>query len=288
MKDAPSNDEKGCLIRKTCCNRFLAEWRLGMYSLEEPSGKIIDLEKLFRPCPFRLWGIVKFGLFAWTMEVIIQSIVTSIEPNMWMAFLTNWQALIVLAYISASLLVHANVIPVSENEKGQVNIWTRLTWTLYTLSLSLSLFTAIMFWCLVYRPGDGIEYIMVMPHGGLFVFVLLDGMFINRIPIRLRQLVWLEGLGVLFMLWTMIYAFSTSDNPIRSDEDPATDDDALYGVLNWEKRTMGAVILCAIIFFVGFPFLFHCLWLFSLLFKPKYKESDKNGKEKKESWDDSV
>jgi len=284
MKDAPSNDEKGCL-RKTCCNRLVEEWRLGMYSLEESSGEIIDLEKVFKPCPFRLWGVVKFGLFAWTLEVNIHSIVTHTE--LWMAFLTNWQTLIVLAYISASLLVHVNVLPVSENEKGQVNIWTRLTWTLYTVSLSLSLFAAIMFWYLVYT-GGGIDYIMVMPHGGVFVFVLLDGMFINRIPIRLRQLFWLEGLGLLFMLWTLIFAFSGFDNSVRSDEDPATDDDALYGVLNWEKRTQGAGILCAIIFFIIFPFLFHCLWLFSLLLNPKYKESDEHGKENKESFENNI
>ena len=134
----------------------------------------------------------------------------------------------------------------------------------------MALIVTILFWLLVY-DGSPLEYHDVIQHGIYFVFVLLDGMIISRIPIRLKQLLPLEGIYVVYLIWTLIHGLSPMGNPNSSDDDPETDDDALYFSLNWKKRPVGALVLIIFLLFLAIPILYILLMVISnVFFKPKY------------------
>jgi len=113
-------------------------------------------------------------------------------------------------------------------------------------------------------------YRQVMSHGITFIFVIIDGLILNRAPIRLKQLLMVIFVPIFYIIWTIIHSFTDIGNPWRTDEDPDTDDDALYGVLNWNQRpTQTAINSCVVILFVS-PLVFHIFWFLSLVVKPRY------------------
>jgi len=250
---------------------YLNEWRLGMYSLEDTTSARLSLEKTFKPAPKIFFGVVKLAITVWVIEVIIHVLVTRKKPQCFFYFLTNWQLTTVLAYFLFSLLTHT-CLPVT-GTGGEPNIYARITWTLYVISLNLSFVILLLYWFLEFNPIFGPPtYIRVMTHGGVFLFTLLDGMIINRIPIRLKQFIWYWSYCFVYLVWNVIHGYSPLGNPEKSDGDPDSDDDAIYTILSWKNRPKTAAVVSVLVLFVATPLLFHILWLVSKLFKPRYSE----------------
>ena len=90
--------------------------------------------------------------------------------------------------------------------------------------------------------------------------IIIDGMVINRIPIRLRQLVWVEAVSLFYLLWNIIQQYSCIENPNRDDDDTV----ALYDSLDFKKNAGAAVILCVLLILIAIPALFILLMLFYL------------------------
>jgi hypothetical protein len=264
-----------------CIGRLVAEWRLGMFSLEDTQGKILDYERTFKPTPKVAVLFVKLFLLAWTIQISVISIMQTINPSFWIAYLSHWGGVFFMLYFMASFSV-ALLLPNISQEEERVNIWARITWVLYTVCINFSLIITILFWVLDYDGGKVI-YRDYMQHGGIFLFVLIDGMLINRTPIRIKQILFVELLYVVYALWTYIHSITSIGNPnlnCGSCEGSDTDDDAIYSSVNWNKRPIPTLILFAGIFLVITPFLFTLIWLLSLLFKPQYYTSisvDKGG-----------
>jgi hypothetical protein len=263
-----SSDKDNQRKKVNCCGRFTAEWRLGMFSLEDTEGKTLDLEKTFKPTPKVAFSCFKLFLLIWIVSINCITIVRAEPPSFWPALLTNWTATIVTLYFLASFTA-MTILPIQQKEGA--TIWIRMTWVLYSLSLNLSLVVTILFWSLV---GGEIEYTTVMQHGGFLLFVLVDGMLINRIPIRFKQIIWVEVIGISYFLWTIIHASTSIGNPFNNSGNPDIDDDALYGVINWKKNAEIAGIVFVGMIVVGVPVLYLLLWLLSLLFKPQHYITD--------------
>jgi hypothetical protein len=247
-------------------NRLIAEWRLGMFSLEDTEGNTLDLEKTFKPEPKFAFLFIKMFFLLWIVSVNCLTIVRSESPGFWPALLGNWTATGVTLYFLASLSV-MTIVPISQTEGTK--IWIRMTWVLYTLTLNLGLIVTFLFWFLE-NDGGAVTYVNVMQHGIFFLFVLIDGMLINRIPIRLKQLLCLEAIGGLYLIWTIIHAVTSVGNPLSNSGNPDNDDDALYDVVNWKLRAGIAVILSIILAIFAVPILYLFLWVLSLLFKPRH------------------
>ncbi len=277
--DNPSDQRSSCSIGQAC-RRYIDEWRLGMFAFEDTTGAKLSLEKTFIPAPKFIFGVVKFAILAWTLQVMVHSIAMREDPRYWLIFLTHWQVLVAVTYSLCSFLVHTKLLPISCDHQngGQLNIYARLTWTLYVVGLNLAFAVSILFWVLEFDPSEGSpSYIKIMSHGGIFLLIFFDGMIINHTPIRLRQFIWYWAVCFLYLIWNIIHGYSPLGNPDKNSGDPATDDDAIYSVLNWKKRAGTAAIVSIGVLFVMTPILYHILWLVSKIFKSRYLEQERGG-----------
>jgi hypothetical protein len=102
------------------------------------------------------------------------------------------------------------------------------------------------------------------------ILIMMDGFVINRIPIRLKQIVFVYAYSLAYLVWSLIHFAADIGNPETIDNDPDTNDDAIYGVLSWRDSPGGAAILCLILFFVGIPLIFVFVWAVSLWVPHRY------------------
>ena len=260
-------------------SRIKQQTSYGVFDLSDADGRTVDTRQTFKPDPKLFWLVVKLGLLAWVIQTVAFSILAIDTPSFWIAYLTNWSVVLVLVYFVGSFLMVAGVIPISssqnhEQQQQNANIWMKTTWFFYTVSINLSLLSTILFWILVYDPTVPLRYDHVMNHGGTLILIIIDGMVINRIPIRLRQLVWVEAVSLCYLLWNIIQQYSSIENPNRDDDDTV----ALYDSLDFKKNAGAAVILCVLLILLAIPALFILLMLFSSMFKTRYVRADDEDK----------
>ena len=77
---------------------------------------------------------------------------------------------------------------------------------------------------------DGtVEYVSVMVHGGGMVLIIIDGFLLGHLPLRMKQFILSEMFSFLYILWSVIHAFSGIGNPYA--DDGTQSDDAIYDSL---------------------------------------------------------
>jgi len=273
MNDTQNSEREESGDERECCSnmisRLVAEWRLGMFSTLDTNDKTVDLVKTFRPEPKLFWGIIKLFILGWNVSTIAISINDSTQSGFWLAYLTHWGVLSMLFYNLNSFLALV-VVPISQDN---VKVYNQIIWMSYTVAVNMGFIIVILYWTLDYEGGS-ITYKNAMIHGILSLLVFLDGAIVNRIPIRFKQISWVYLVELIYILWNIIHAFSGIGNPESVDVDPDTDDDAIYGVLNWNERAGKAVIVIVLVFFLATPLLFLIIWSMSLCFKPRYLDNE--------------
>jgi hypothetical protein len=152
---------------------------------------------------------------------------------------------------------------------NKMTCWTKLIWVLYVISIHSQVFVSLLYWLLVY-DGSSVVYPEVYRHGILMVLVMTDGFVVNRIPIRLKQIVFVYAYALAYLGWTLIHFGADLGNPETTDNDPDTNDDALYGVISWRDNAGGAVVLCLILVLVVIPLMFIFTWGLSLWVPHRY------------------
>ena len=179
----------------------------------------------------------------------------------WLAYLTNWNVTISTLYLVLSFV--NSIVPVAGPPLGQTVVSRRVkwTWVLFTLSANVGLVVTIAYWSLIF---DGnMDMATLFPHGILQAAVLWDGFGINAIPIRLRHyLEWIVPFSLAYMLWSYLHIRFDIGNPDTMDEDPETNDDLIYEVLNWNAPEMTAVVAAVLVFGLA-PLLHIVLWFVS-------------------------
>jgi len=276
-----------------------------MYSTTDVSGKVIDVQATFQPtfcCSSRAVTLaVKISILALTIAVVGLNFYRIYDdyPGLFFAYLTNWGALLSIGYFIVALIgqfygrtsnhstkpsspppskelveVVVDGFPDDLTEVPQeLNMLQRVAWALFTSSLITEIIVTILFWLLVYTPGDKLYFSEIYIHGGVLVTLIIDGFGIHRYPIRFKQIVWMFAVYILYLIWSVIHNLATNiGNPFSQDNDPETDDDALYAVLNWNVRPRAAAILCLIIGMVVIPLLHVLVWALSMLFPRRYLE----------------
>ena len=93
-----------------------------------------------------------------------------------------------------------------------------------------------------------------MLHGIGILLLLVDGLVINRVPIRMKQFYLFEAFSALYLLWNILFSVSELSNPYR--EAGFQDDDSIYGSMKWKTNTTSAVVLAVLVLFVGNPIVF--------------------------------
>jgi hypothetical protein len=253
--------------------RLLSEWRLPMFSTTDTNGKVIDLKATFNPSPEKGYIAVKAVFLVFNTFAVVNSIWVE-EPSkvFWLAFLTHWATIVSTLYLISSFLVCLLVRSFPQDTTlRSVNI----AWGLFTAAVNLELFVAILYWTLVYEKGSVLLFRTIYEHGILLFVVGLDGYIIHRIPIRWKQIMLVYTVLISYLIWTGIHAISGIGNPTKADSDPETDDDALYGSLNWNERPQGSGILATLLITVAVPLMFLLTWSISICIPRRYS-SDAN------------
>lgn len=265
----------------SCSDRFKWELRpsYALFSLEEPSGRMIDVQKCFAPRG-RCCSTVIFRLFflAWSCQVLYDDVVYTYPRHnlyIYLGYLTHWGHVITILYFTCSLFcsccVPCSRVAQTSNDSSP-HALIKWTWGLYSLVAPLELAITFLYW------GSGIysfpvTYSSVMEHGVLGALVWIDGLLVGTVPVRAKHVFFLITTATTYLVWTIVNAILGIGN---GEWGPAYNDDALYPVLNWNKQTKAAAILSAIVVIILAPALFYLCWLASLA-SPKHNKNDKQG-----------
>ena len=204
----------------------------------------------------------------------------------YMGYLTHWGHLLSICYLGASLAcavtLPARTEPSQEATATATKIMpiatptrlVRATWALYSLAAPLEVAICLLYWSAVAAPGpSAFAYASVMEHGGVAALVLLDGNLVGRVPIRVKQMVFLMLVCFCYLVWSAIDAALGIGN---GEWGPAYTDDALYPVLNWNSDRETAATVSAVAICLVAPGCFGACWCLSLL--------SRNGKHRRCGW----
>lgn len=237
------------------------------FHVKDPlNGRVLDIPESFAPASFRafLWKLLYFGACVGTL--VYGEIAAT--PYFYFAYLTHWGVLWCCLYAVTTVFntIMASRTPQPAADQA-VGVRIRLTWALFVLAAHTSAVATVLYWPLIFDPQTThITYLTFGPHGVLLLLTLFDGFYINRIPLR-----WMFWFGlclpfdVAFLAWTVIHDLLHIGNPDDNDNNPTTNDDAIYpGVLQWSTEWKKSLTWSVIAMLVVGPVLFALLWSLSL------------------------
>jgi hypothetical protein len=245
-------EEKSGISGKRCCNRFRTEFGMSFFQLEDHSGAL-DLEKSFAIEPRSLSVIAfKFLFLGLSIYTFIGSWINRDNPKFYLAYLSNWSVVYALLYLSTSLICSL----------GVKQMWLiKTSWVLYSLAATNEITVMLLFWLLTYDPSTyTLSFFVIMVHGGIMAIVLIEGNFVNRVPVRLKHTILPVLLGIVYVIWSIIHTTVVENNPDTDDEE----DDALYSVLRWRNETVFASIIAVMVCFILIPAVTSLVWVMSL------------------------
>jgi len=93
-----------------------------------------------------------------------------------------------------------------------------------------------------------------MLHGVAWVIIGIDGILINRIPLRMKQFIIFEVFAVCYLVWTILHSTLNVDNPWKNAAEGESE--PIYNTLDWKNDTGFAVGLAFGLLLVGNPIAF--------------------------------
>ena len=214
---------------------------------------------------FSFFAGIKLGFLGLTVASLVVDIVSFEYPNYWMAYLTNWSLIYCIVYQIGSLLLTVLKVPSApydDPNNQPTNSLLKLTWISISLAAVHQICVFVLFWGTVYYPGYVLTFSNVMLHGGVMSLILLDGLVMNRTPVRLKHLVLNMVMAILYALWSILQNTVCRCNPYAEEEDK--DDDAIYDVMRWREEPAIAIGSFLILLLVVLPLLQIFLWAVSL------------------------
>jgi hypothetical protein len=270
----------------SCCRRFCDEFRLGFFDLrvavprgDSSSTMVIDIPNSFSPHQPQLPVLVlKFILWSLTLSDLITGwAFVSENPAFYLAYLTHWSLLLSLIYLTLSLFnsstrsykarkADGNNNNEDESKATTASCIIKLTWALFTVTVHAEILVTLLFWLLVYDKNYETSYPTIMSHGVVFVFLVIDGLVINRIPVRIKHFLFCSLYYLLYTLWSYIHSLTGIENPDKDSGD--ADTTSIYASLDWDGNPTGTLVTVVMAFVVASPILFMLLW-FLALYNPR-------------------
>jgi hypothetical protein len=236
------------------------------FHVQDPvNGRVLDIPATFAPASVNafLWKVTLLSICVFTL---IWCNIHGGDPDFYTAYFTNWGVLWCIMYAFMSVL---NTVLASQTEQPAadkpVGCRIRWTWILLTAATHNTATASILYWPVIFDRESHTTYATVAPHGFLTLLVMVDGWYVNRIPLR-----WMHYFGValpidiLYAVWSGLHDVLKIGNPDNNDTDPTTNDDAIYEtVLEWNHHWT-TTLACTVfaMFFIG-PIVFGLLWLLS-------------------------
>lgn len=248
----------------SCCSRFLEDIT-GTFACR-PSFRAVDGSRnIDVPASFSPKGWTVIMGKAVTLGVAAFTLYLGLGLDLrafWLAYLTNWNVTISSVYLLLSFSNTFITVPSPPVGQTRVNGRVKATWILFTIFANIGLLVTVAYWTLIF---DGlVEMATVFPHGILTLAVLVDGFGFNAIPIRLRH--YLEvvvPLAMAYLIWSYLHSVLGLGNPDYMDEDPETNDDLIYQVLDWKTDAKATAGYAIVLVFILSPLLQILLWMIS-------------------------
>ena len=112
-------------------------------------------------------------------------------------------------------------------------------------------------------------YEMIFGHGLMFIALAFDGHFLNSTPLRVKQIVYIYIIAVLYTIWSLIHSLATHiGNPNKLDRGES--DDAIYSIINWTARPTSTTVVVSLLYVVAVPLAFAVFWGLSLAIPRRY------------------
>lgn len=86
---------------------------------------------------------------------------------------------------------------------------------------------------------------------------MVDGLVLNKIPLRARQVVFPMAVGIVYVIWTIIHWKLKVGNP-------GEDYDTIYLIFDYENHLFFSLVQCTLLVLVVIPLVFLCLRMASL------------------------
>lgn len=247
--------------------RIKFELRGNIFSLEEPNGLYIDVANSFAP-PYPRFRhailLLRAVILVWSLSSLILSVDSrpDEEGAIYLAYLTHLGLIITIIYQVAACMVtfhRSCLIQPNIDSQHELSTPVKIMWFLYFLSVPNEIIITLLYWTLDYPTKDGpVSYTNVFVHGILALLLLIDGNLIARIPLKMKQIVAIEIYATLYLIWTVIHAFSGVG---KGDH---TDEYLLYSVIDWKDKPIKTLITSFVILFVACPIVFTFAWFLSL------------------------
>ena len=249
----------------SCFRRFKSEFNpcSPWFSVsDKATGRTLDIPESFAPasCYAFVW---KLACTAIAILTLAWQFVGDIAYFV-LAYFTNWGVTFVCIYFILNTLntvcASRTLQPTSKN--ASVGCRIRITWLMYAIGVHSTAGATFFYWVFLFDPSDpDWTFTNLSAHGGLLLLMIIDGMFVNRIPLRWQHWYVVLLINIAYVGWTLIHAFLLDvGNPYNEDNDPETNDDAIYDVVVWKDDWKAALTYSCINCFVLSPLLYLVLW----------------------------
>lgn len=251
----PTTTHKDTDDKESVLQRLVLEFSLPMFDLEDGDKGRIDPEASFCSKKTALHKIVCTIL---ALLICLHDVFFPYPLHVWL-FISNWSAFLSALYLLLSAIASLRFQP-AEDEGGTASLNVKVLWALFSVAATSQGFICFGYWT---NPdfGDGSVVTVVRRiavHGGGFAVLCVEGFVLNKVPVRIKHIVFVYVLFAVYLIWTIIHAFTNIGNP------HGIDGTLLYENLDWRGRpgmTTGYLVLS---WLVLTPMLHWLLWIASL------------------------
>ena len=246
--------------KKNCCALALSELSpcQEIFPTRDSNGRHFDFEDSFGPSSVAA-VVAKVALGGYTIFTWIYMLVESNYRGFFFSYLTVW-------VLSLQVIYHIFSLWNSLSPPPGINGRIKFAWWLYNMVVHVDIVVVLLWWLTLYDPDTTeMKFTEIAPHSSTCVVALLDGLLVNRIPIRLHHwYISVLPLNIAYPVWTIVHSLLDIGNPNNKDDDPETNDDVIYDTVDWKDDWQGTLVFIIIMMLVVGPILQLVLYVLSL------------------------
>lgn len=263
--------------REEGCSRYMLELQdRDLFTIRDRNGKYLDIPRSLAPEP-KIWMMLfKLVILAWVAYLFSEEWSTTHPTRFFFATFDHWALTCTLLYLWCSFCCNAfsrfhkhapadndtaTTTPTTTSINPRRHLPTKLhkiTWFLFDVAAPSQILASLGFWLFQFEHGKNLEDDLVV-HGTVLLLVLVEGLVINRVPVRVNHQWFFFGLVYTFLLWSLIHSYTSMGNPMAKY---GTDD--LYPFLRWLRHPFWTTLWVLIIFFIITPLVYLFVWALSL------------------------
>lgn len=246
--------------------RFCLEFKTPFFGLEDTYFGMLDMTRNFSIGKgfFSPVALIKFIFFGLAAAALGWAFYAHPVTEFYIAYVSCWQVIYCVLYLGASWMLST----CGDQATNKASALLKFTWVMFSVAAVHGVTTTIIYWVFLWSPSRGLDVSNTSTHGGTFLLVIIDGLVINRTPVRIKHIVANWTLAFLYLIWSILQNVVIKYNPVDDD-----DDDAIYDIMKWRENTTGAIIMAVALVFGCLPLFTFIFWSISLCGR-HYRESD--------------